>query len=518
MANGISTNPNCEAIRQCLRDNGKAFVVRYHLARTQQPERRLRPREAAELAGAGLDVAVVYQDNARLPGDFGRAAFMAAGQVGQPVESAIYFAVDTDFSVTEIQSVVVPYFEGVREGLAAASGTSAATLRVGVYGSGLTCQMLKENLAPAEFSWLALATGWRGSSQYDTWNLKLRQPTGALCTLGNAWEANESRGDFGLFRPIGATATATEGVPMRVTATELFLRHVPSTQSNGPIMRLHERQEMLLLEDAAAPFKRVRVKGQNTDVIGYASGRFLEPIGAVPPEAVAPAIPAVPAVHYREGELQSNRASTSRRAQPLGEAGQPRRDAAGSATQRVAQLNSIVDWLDVEQSARYARMPQATFSNIYAADFCYLASVYLPRTWWKLSTLAKFAAGMSPPAAIYDDTIRELRADDLLTWLQEYGSSFGWRSVFDASALQQAVNDGGVGLICADRATEGRPGHITVVVPETTAVKARVDADGFVSMPVQSQAGASNSARFEGNAAWWEDTVMFRDRGFFVHD
>ena len=275
---------------------------------------------------------------------------------------------------------------------------------------------------------------------------------------------------------------------------------------------------MLLLEDAAAPFKRVRVKGQNTDVIGYASGRFLEPIGAVPPEAVAPAIPAVPAVHYREGELQSNRASTSRRAQPLGEAGQPRRDAAGSAAQRVAQLNSIVDWLDVEQSARYARMPQATFSNIYAADFCHLASVYLPRTWWKSSTLARIAAGMSPPAAIYDDTIRELRADDLLTWLQEYGSSFGWRSVFDASALQQAVNDGGVGLICADRATEGRPGHITVVVPETTAVKARVDADGFVSMPVQSQAGASNSARFEGNAAWWEDTVMFRDRGFFVHD
>jgi len=101
---------------------------------------------------------------------------------------------------------------------------------------------------------------------------------------------------------------------------------------------------------------------------------------------------------------------------------------------------------------------------------------------------------------------------------EEFGAGFGWRPVFDASALQEAVNGGGVGLICADRATEGRPGHITVVVPETTSVTARRDADGFVAMPVLSQAGASNSARFVGATAWWEDTVMFRDRGFFVND
>lgn len=534
MANGISTNRNCEAIGQCLRNSGKDFVVRYHSARTQQAEKRLRPREAAELARAGLDVAVVYQDNARLPGDFGRprgvedgnAAFMAASQVGQPEGSAIYFAVDTDFSMAQIQAVVVPYFEGVRQGLAAAAGAAASPFRIGVYGSGLTCQVLKENLALADLSRLALATAWRGSSQYDTWDLKQSQPTGALCSLGAAWEANESRGDFGSFRPIGAMVTATKGVPMRVTAAELFLRHVPTTQNNVPIMRLHEGQVVLVLGDGAAPFKRVRVTVQGADVIGYASGHFLEPVvgatatatGNAPVPAPAPAIPAVPAVHYREGDPQSRRGSTSRRAQPLGEPGQPGRDATASAAQRVAQLNGIVDWLDVEHSARYARTPQATYCNIYAADFCYLAGAYLPRVWWKSSTLSRMAAGMPAPAAIYDDTIRELRADDLLAWLQEFGAGFGWRPVFDASALQEAVNGGGVGLICADRATEGRPGHITVVAPETASVTARRDADGFVAMPVQSQAGASNSARFVGATAWWEDTVMFRDRGFFVHD
>jgi hypothetical protein len=75
-----------------------------------------------------------------------------------------------------------------------------------------------------------------------------------------------------------------------------------------------------------------------------------------------------------------------------------------------------------------------------------------------------------------------------------------------------------VGLVCADRATEGRPGHITAVVPETTVVKALRDADDFITMPVQSQAGLSNIARFVDGAPWWQDTVQFRDRGFFVHD
>jgi len=526
MAHGISTNRNCEAIGACLRTAGKDFVVRYHSARTQQAEKRLRPREAAELARAGLDVVTIYQDNARLTGDFGRArgvedgrsAFMAASQVGQPVGSAIYFAVDTDFSSAELQTFVVPYFEGVREGLRQAANAAQTPFRVGVYGSGLTCRTLKEDLALAELSWLALATGWRGTALYSTWNLRQRQPTGALCTLGQAWEANESRGDFGAFRPIGATVTAAEGVPMQVTATELFLRHVPSTQGNVPILRLHEGQEVRVLGDAVAPFKRVRVSVQGADVIGYASGKFLAPVGAVP--APEPPLPVFtpPIVHYREGDPQSARASAARRAQALGELGQPRRDATAPVAGRVARLNAIVDWLDVEHSARYARTPTSTFCNIYAADFCYLADVYLPRTWWKTSTISQMAAGMAPPAPVYDQTIRELRADDLLAWLQEYGAGFGWRPVFDATALQQAANSGGVGLICADRATDGLPGHITVVVPETPAIGARRDADGFVTLPLQSQAGGFNAARFVGNGAWWQDAVQFRARGFFVHD
>jgi hypothetical protein len=540
MALGISTNRNCEAIGSCLRDAGKSFVVRYHSARTTQPEKRLRPREAAELARAGLDLACVYQDNALLPEDFGRArgvedgqaAFAAAGQVGQPPGSGLYFAVDHDFSLSETRSFVLPYFEGVRTGLMEAANAQAVPFRIGVYGSGLTCQIVKDNEALAELSWLAESTGWRGSANYDGWDLRQQVNTASLCTLGSNWEANESRGDFGAFRPIGADITAGSGDLMAVTAPELFLRHVPSTQGNVPILRMHEGQLVRVLGPAAPPFLRVRVSIQGNDVIGYASGRFLAPAGArgpapaptpMPANAPVPSpVPATvftpPAVHFREGDPQSRRASTARRAQPLGEPGQPQRDAAAPAAQRVAQIQAIIDWLDVANSARYAATPLATFCNVYAADFCYLAGVYLPRTWWKEASLLRMAAGAPAPAALYDDTVRELRADDLLAWLQTHGSGFGWRQVFDCTALQQAANGGGVGLICADRATEGRPGHIVAVVPETASVSAKRDADGFVTLPVQSQAGAFNSPRFVGAQAWWDDLVTYRDRGYFVHD
>ena len=235
------------------------------------------------------------------------------------------------------------------------------------------------------------------------------------------------------------------------------------------------------------------------------------PIG--PPGAFSP-----PAVHFQPGDSRSRRGSTSARAQPLGETPRPERVASGTPAQRAAALNDIVDWLDVESSARYQPAPDKTFCNVYAADFCFLAGAYLPRTWWMASALAAMAAGSATPRPVYAQNIRELRADDLLAWLQEFGAAFGWRQVFDLTALQDGVNRGDVGLVCADRATEGRPGHIVAVVPETPRLQAARDADGRVQRPVQSQAGASNHTRIVHASRWWDDQIKFRDRGFFLHD
>lgn len=529
MKTGLSTNRRCDPSAECLVGAGKQFVIRYHSRTTRQPEKRISPKEAAELARAGLEIATVYQDNGRLPEDFGTdrgrldgaSAHGAAAQIGQPPHSAIYFAVDNDFSASQIQDFVLPYFEGVKAGMDEAAG-GMSMFEIGVYGSGLTCQLVRDNNALARYSWLAESTGWRGSDTYDTWDVCQHVNHADLCGLGADWEACDAHDDFGQFQPIGFDVGATEGEVRRVSASQLNLRRVPTTQGNTPIAQLPEGQVVRVLGPAADPWVRVRATLGGSDVIGYASSKYLCPLKvgqiSAPPTAPATATPVaapIPAVHYRENDPESRRASTGKRAEPLGEDNRPTRDAAASPAERVLQLGVIVDWLDAPSSARYQR-DQVTYCNVYAADFCYLAGVYLPRVWWTASALMRIAQGevLTP---VYDSTIREMRADDLHAWLIEFGPSFGWQRVFDATALQTAANGGGVGIVCADRDAEGKPGHISVVVPETDNQRAQRDADGHVVLPLQSQAGAVNFRYSTGGHAWWEDAI-FRSYVFFIHD
>lgn len=94
---------------------------------------------------------------------------------------------------------------------------------------------------------------------------------------------------------------------------------------------------------------------------------------------------------------------------------------------------------------------------------------------------------------------------------------FGWRRVADATALQSTANGAGIGLICGDRAAQGRPGHITVVVPEGAGHNAQRDAAGNVDQPLQSQAGAVNRRFGNPGSNWWL-RAEFIDHVFFVHD
>lgn len=225
---------------------------------------------------------------------------------------------------------------------------------------------------------------------------------------------------------------------------------------------------------------------------------------------------AIPAVWFHENDPGARRASTDKRAEPIGEAGRPTREATADAAVRATQLGVIVDWLAAESSPRYLRRLFTTFCNVYASDFAYLAGVYLPRTWWTDDALAQIARGRTP-AVTYGGTIREMRADDLHAWLIEHGPVFGWRRVSDPAALQDAANAGGIGVICADRAEPGKAGHITLVVPETSMHRAVRGADGRVTLPLQTQAGATNFRYGTVGSAWWEDP-KYRSSVMFVHD
>ncbi|WBY03280.1 DUF1906 domain-containing protein [Ramlibacter tataouinensis] len=525
MAQGLSTNRPCDPVADCLALAGRQFVIRYHSRTTRNPGKRISPREAALLARAGLSIATVYQDNARLPADFGadrgeldgRSAYAAAAAIGQPPDSAIYFAVDADFSEPQIRSFVLPYFEGVRRGLAAAAG-GASPYGVGVYGSGLACRLVRDEAALARFAWLAVAAGWRESRTYAGWDVRQSHPAGDLCGLGaTGWESCESAGPFGEFQPIGFAVTAQEGVRRSVTASQLNLRRAPTT-AGEVITRLPEGQVVRLLGPAGGAWVRVRATVAGGEVIGYVHGSHLaEPAAAPALAAAVPAPGSLPPVHYRPGDPASRRNSAGQRAKPLGEPQMPRCTAT-SAPEKAQQLQQVIDWLDVQNSLRYRKEASgATYCNVYAADYCYLAGAYLPRTWWTGPALVAIGRGETPPV-IYDGTVREMQADDLYDWLARFGPAFGWRRVFDTTALQAAADAGGIGVIVADRLQPGRSGHISVVVPETGAQQARRDPDGNVIYPLQSQAGETNLARSTIGKAWWNDPKFAAADGFFVHE
>lgn len=522
MLEGLSTNRHCDTSAACLMAEGKAFVVRYHSRTTQQPQKRLSPREAAELARAGLFIACVYQDRGRQVEDFGSArgeedaisALTFAGQVGQPAGSAVYFAVDEDLSSAEIRSAVLPYFRSVERTFRVAGG-GTPYLKIGVYGSGLTCRLVRA-LGFVDFAWLAEATGWRESNLYTAWHVKQHRNTGqTLCALDNLFQRCEAHDAFGQFQPVGFEVHSGEGERRRIKAEGGNLRHLPSIRVNEPITLLPQGHGLRVLGVSAPGWLRVRTNFGGGEVIGHVALSRLEAVVDVPAPAPAPALLPLPVAHLRENNPSATRQSVNHRAYPIGEASRPARETLSPPDQRIAQLRAIGDYLAVESSPRYARTPSATFCNVYAHDHGYLAGAYLPRVWWTGPALLRIGQGETL-SAIYAETVREMRADDLFAWLVDIGPRFGWQRVFDASALQAAANSGGMGVICADRATEGRPGHITLVVPEDSVHRAQRDADGHVTQPLQSQAGALNRRFGSAGPNWWMGSE-FRDRGFFIH-
>jgi hypothetical protein len=200
----------------------------------------------------------------------------------------------------------------------------------------------------------------------------------------------------------------------------------------------------------------------------------------------------------------------------LNEPGQPGRHGE-TATARCAELAAIIDWLAVDKPAhkRYQPTSTATFCNIYAHDYCFLAGAYLPRVWWLPSAIEQLAHGETVEP-LYEKTIDEQRANDLFRWLIGFGERFGWRQTGTLTKLQEAANLGGLGIIVARRKDDGRSGHIVAVVPETLEHQAKRNSDGEVVAPLQSQAGSVNFRYGTGRPNWWQGE-QFAGSGFWIH-
>jgi hypothetical protein len=118
--------------------------------------------------------------------------------------------------------------------------------------------------------------------------------------------------------------------------------------------------------------------------------------------------------------------------------------------------------------------------------------------------------------AKYAVTVGELNANALYAWLRDFGPSFGWRPRASIDELQVSANQGQVAVICARRKVLSTPGHIAVVVPESTPPLVAERNGDYLRLPLQSQAGRHNYCFSCGPGRWWEG-AQFAAYGFWTH-
>jgi hypothetical protein len=299
----------------------------------------------------------------------------------------------------------------------------------------------------------------------------------------------------------------------KVIATSLNLRSEPRATPTNRIAVLPNGQMVEKEAEAAAGWWKITTVLGGARLEGYVAREYLAEERRAPE---APVRSGITPVHLKENQRTVTRDVTTGRAFPLGEADRPKRSSTAAAGKRVEQLRAIIDWLDVERKARYSPTTNATYCNIYAYDYCYLSGVYLPRVWWTARAISDLSAGRSVPVQ-YDSTVREVNANSLYNWLQDYGAEFGWRRTASPDEVQDAANQGKVAVICAQRVDLNRSGHIAAIAPETPPKHSAARKSGKVNLPLQSQAGVRNSCLSCGTTRWWAD-AKFRAFGFWIHD
>lgn len=168
-----------------------------------------------------------------------------------------------------------------------------------------------------------------------------------------------------------------------------------------------------------------------------------------------------------------------------------------------------INFLDVENSKRYARNKYSTFCNIYAYDYATVLGAYLPRVFWTKEAIKN---GLECSKPKYGDNVYELSANSLYRWFGEYSKEFNWTEVTMEEA-QELANSGSVVIGVAGNKVEGLSGHIVAVIPENGKNKAKRNKDKKIISPLMSQAGAHNKKQF--SSVWWKGLKPVK---FYAHN
>ena len=179
---GMDACMNCAPFAASIAAAGMKFVARYY---SRSHGKAMTRAEALALSQAGLQVAAVYQDvnndiqyfSSVLGRQSAARALEQAAAVGQPAGSAIYFAADFDPTPAQLGGPMMDHFRAVGRAFSVAPTQYA----VGVYGSGLACQTIRD-AGLAAFTWLSGSTGFRGSESFRPMaNLVQIAPSRTIC-------------------------------------------------------------------------------------------------------------------------------------------------------------------------------------------------------------------------------------------------------------------------------------------------------------------------------------------------
>ena len=180
---------------KCLAQLGFTFAARYYRSHKSKLNHLTR-EEALTIAGAGLNLVAVFEYAGTKASYFTaeqatadvQDALAQAAAVEQPMGSAIYFAVDYNATLEDIEGPVTDYFQVVSDML-------RPKFLPGVYGSGATCSaMLAAGLA--DFAWLSQPVGFLGTPGFTAWSIKQGMPH-QFCGLDT--DPDDAHGIFGEF-------------------------------------------------------------------------------------------------------------------------------------------------------------------------------------------------------------------------------------------------------------------------------------------------------------------------------
>jgi hypothetical protein len=244
-----------------LRSNSVHTLIRYY-ASSARPK-TITPEEAKLLSREGFGILPVFQDSSRDISNFSRAIGTAnarsavefARRIGQPTGegSTILFAVDADYSATQIDGPILDYFKAVHDEIGGA-------FAIGAYGSGaVLSKLLAERLITVP--WISMSRAFLGTEQFfysNRWSMRqvppevthaasgvgydrdvIRVPRKELGAFqvndaGEGYLAVDDDADATLGGPSGGALEELAGSSARLVTTEgLRLRETPS----GTIIR-----------------------------------------------------------------------------------------------------------------------------------------------------------------------------------------------------------------------------------------------------------------------------------------